>query len=122
MRRPDGFVYGARDGVLPLLVWAAHFAFAYLFVSLGCASGLGELRLVGGVSAMTCVLLLVSVAALAWLAWAGALSARALLETPAPRDTLVEVRLGATLLAFVGVLWTTLPILMLPPCHSGSTG
>jgi len=116
MQRPDEFLYGARQGALPLLVWAAHFAFAYLFVALGCASSVGELRFIG-VSAITWVLLAVSLAALAWLAWIAATTARALLSVPAPRDALAEMRLGAALLAGVGVLWTTLPIAMLPACR-----
>ena len=117
MRISDGFVSGARQGALPLLVWAAHFAFSYLFVALGCIAGLDALRWLG-LSLITWVLVTVSAAVLAWLAWVVVRSAHELRGAISHHDTMAGVRVAAATLAWLGVFWTTLPIVMLPACSS----
>jgi hypothetical protein len=117
MQISDGFLSAARRGALPLLVWAAHFAFAYLLVALGCRAGLDALR-IAGLPVMTWLLLLVSLAALAGLGWLGAVSAVEWRRTIDDRETLAGVRLAAAVLGWIGVFWTLLPILLLPLCKA----
>ena len=106
----DHFFRQLMRGTLPLLVWAAHFIFCYLLAAAQCTPAVmrtgGPDRLLLGIA---------TVAALAiclWLAWrecgilADAKDA-ALLDWAAA--------LGA-LLAFVGILWTGLPILLVSGC------
>ena len=117
MHSPDHFFDGAWQGVWPLLVWASHFAFSYLLVALGCIAGLDAARW-AGVPIITWILLSVSAAALVGLGWLAATSARGLRSAMPRHDTLAGVRAGAALLAWIGVLWTTLPIVVLPVCSA----
>jgi hypothetical protein len=102
-RRPrdDGLVALARQATLPLLVWAAHFGFCYVFVAVACMARWEAPR-------VTATLLAASALAGVWLAVL-------LLAALAHRAGRV-MRAGASALALLGVAWATLPILTLPPC------
>lgn len=113
--REDRFLAGARQGVLPLLIWAAHFFLAYAFVAIGCRAGLDDVR-VAGMPAIMLVLLGVSVLALGWLVGLVVAAVGGRRRDGARHPTLVPVRLAAAVLALVGVLWTTVPMTWLPPC------
>ena len=110
------FLAGVWAGVAPLLLWAAHFAFCYLAVAVGCVDVLGNSPFL---SALQLRLLLVagSVLALAsglWLlrhAW-GAAHAQ-------PASLLAKVRLVGAGLALVAMAWGSVPLALLPLCQPG---
>ena len=116
----------------PLSLWAAHFALCYVGVAMGCvgiARGAGwnltELRwllMVGSVLALGVGFWWVVKGCAGWRA-AERREGRAL--TPAlsrererQREVaaLPAVRATAALLAWVGMLWTAVPLVLLPPC------
>jgi predicted dienelactone hydrolase len=99
----DRFVAHARQAVLPLLAWALHFGFCYVFVAAACRAQ-WEAPLITGT--------LVAASALAGL-WLAGLLAAALRHRPGR-----AVRAGASVLALLGVAWAALPVLVLPlpPC------
>lgn len=99
----DDFVAHSRQAVLPLLVWAVHFGFCYVFLAAAC-SARWQAPLITGT--------LVGASAAAGL-WLAVLLALALRRRPGR-----AVRAGASVLALLGVAWTTLPVfaLPLPPC------
>jgi hypothetical protein len=111
----DRFVAGTLIGALPLLVWAAHFFVAYLTVKTACALGLQRFTF-DGIPLITLLLGLLSAAAIGALLWMIALQRG---ETRRHFDgggTLAIVHTGASVLALAGVLWSTLPIVLVPPC------
>lgn len=99
--RPLGY------GSAPLLVWAAHFFFAYAAVAAGCGTPWQPFLRPG--------LLAISALALAAIGWllCGERGRKGL------HRLLFATRIGNGLLAGVGVAWTTLPLLMLPVCGVG---
>jgi len=107
------FFAGVWAGLLPLLVWALHFAFCYTATAAGCVALLrheaaftaeGLSALLGGATALAavaeCLLLLHACRGV----------------RRAPRDLLPAVRLAGALIALVGILWAGLPVALLPPC------
>jgi drug/metabolite transporter (DMT)-like permease len=108
----DHFWRRLTRGTLPLLVWAAHFTFCYLLAAAQCTPGAlragGPNRLLlGGVT-------LAALALCAWLAW----RERAMLrEDVRDKAGLLDwaAALGAVM-AFVGIVWTGLPILLVEGC------
>jgi hypothetical protein len=108
-RAGDGFVAMVREGVLPLLVWGAHFGFAYVGVALSCVAGWAPAHI-------TALLLAGSALAVLWLAW---LLLAATVWRPSWQRRVRRVRAGAAVLALVAVLWATLPVwwLSASPCR-----
>jgi len=103
MKHGERLVAAARQGLLPLVIWALHFFFAYAAVAVACDAGFAHVgALLLGATALAVVVL----AALAFSAW------RALRQD----GLLAGVRLGAAVLALVGVSWAALPMPLLPPC------
>lgn len=97
-------------GTLPMLVWAAHFAACYVLVAADCrpaaaASGPNRLPLV-----------LITVAALAIcavLAW----RARTTLGSGGEKTALLDWAAAlSALLAFVGIVWTSVPLWFVKVC------
>ncbi len=105
-RSRSSFFRGAWLGAAPLIVWAGHFFGCYSIVALGCDQGWGHLQW---------GLLAFSTLALGGLGWWTAVACRQTLRSPG--STLLQVRLLAALLAMVAILWTSVPLLWLPPCH-----
>ena len=109
----------------PMAVWAVHFVVVYSLVGLACERGV-LLRSVAMLPVLTWILALLTVTALATIAWLGwnALHRwrmlRASAGTPAtPRSSEAFMRLATALLAllaFIAVVFTATPMLMLPPC------
>ena len=108
------FFAGVWAGVAPLLLWAAHFAFCYLAVAVGCVDVLGnspflsllQLRLLlaaGSVLALGTGLWLLR------LAW-GAARAQ-------PESLLAKVRLVGAGLALLAMGWESVPLALLPLCQ-----
>lgn len=114
-RSNDRFVAGALLGALPLVVWAAHFFIAYMTVKAACALDLQRFTF-AGISLVTIFLGLLSAAAIGALLWMIALEGRQARRHFDGGGTLAIVYIGATILALAGVLWSTVPILLVPPC------
>lgn len=116
----------------PLAVWAAHFLAVYIMQGLACGEGWQRHR-VAGFEMVTWWLLLATAVAFALIAWMGAWALRcrrlAAFEVRAAGDADHAVALAArrrrfmavltalvSLVAFIAVAYTTLPVLLLPPC------
>ena len=103
--------------IVALLLWALHFAFCYVLVSVGCTEVLKGaaitpegLRVAAGAATVLALLL------------GGAWLLRACRGFAAGRgDLLPKVRLASAALAFVAMLWTGLPLALVPAC-SGAGG
>jgi hypothetical protein len=111
------FPFFARTwaGLAPLLLWALHFAICYVGVAIGCSAiargaPLGAMPLRVLLAAGTAAAVLVG----AGLVWRGcrAMSAR-------QGDLLPKVQLVGSGLAVVAILWTGVPLAMLPLCGAG---
>ena len=108
----DHFFRQLTRGTLPLLVWGAHFMFCYVLAAAQCTpaamrAGGPDRLLLGGVT-------VAALAVCAWLAWRergmlrdGAREQAGLLDWAAA--------LGAVL-AFVAIMWTGMPILLVDGC------
>lgn len=108
-KRGDGFLASALHGVLPLVIWAAHFFLSYASAEVACALGLQRFT-IGGVAAPIVGLWIMSVAAIATLlvvTMAAVWHGRA---DPESGNTLAAVRIGVGILALVGVVWSAVPI------------
>lgn len=105
----DGFTASALYGVLPLAIWAAHFFLSYASVEVACALHLQRLTL-AGVSAPAIWLWVISAAAIAMLLVLTVVAVRRGRADVESGNTLATVRLGAAILALVGVLWSAVPI------------
>ncbi|MCC6073235.1 hypothetical protein ACFSQU_05835 [Massilia sp. GCM10020059] len=111
MNMRDRFFVRALHGTLPLLVWALHFFASYALVAAQCspavitreAPSVWMLALLSAAAAGCCGLLL-------WRAW---LRVRAADGEPALHDW---AALGSGIMGLMGVVWTSLPLLMLDGC------
>lgn len=104
----DGFTATALHCVLPLVIWAAHFFLSYAGIEVACALDLRRFTL-GGVAAPSLGLWIISAAAIAALCvllWRASRYAKS-------RSMAATVRIGAIVLALVGVVWSTVAIVML---------
>jgi hypothetical protein len=99
MRTRDRFFGQMMRTVLPLLVWAAHFFFCYVYAAE-----------VGGGAA----LVVVSLAAFAAVAVLLARAARQAAQAEGKVRLLHWVALAIALLALAGILLSSVPVLMLP--------
>lgn len=110
---------------LPLVVWALHFVVIYSLQGLACARGLWRMP-VAGLEAMTWALWAVTVAAWlaialltvgAWQVWrrraVADASGRAVDDR---REFLAVLGLLVASIAAVGVLFTVVPVALLPTC------
>lgn len=91
-------------GVAPLLVWAAHFTFCYLFAAALCTPGRGR----DWRWWVLCGVTVVALGAVAWLlrrAWRRGW-----------QNLLAQARLGSAVLALVGIAWASLPLLAAGRC------
>ena len=100
----DRFFRRLWQGSAPFITWALHFFLVYVLVAAGCGTAFE--------SSLRAVLLSASVLALAAIAWPP-LSRRGQCEH---HGLLGASRLGSAVLACIGVLWATLPMLWLPLC------
>lgn len=111
--------------VSSLIVWAAYFVAAYVFLSISCASGLNRVRVLG-VDAVQLVLVLMTVVALALIAWIAVASVRAGRRTrprvsaepwvAERRRFMSRTAVLLAGLAFVATCWMGVSILALAPC------
>jgi hypothetical protein len=105
----DGFWRRLLAGILPLLVWIAHFAFSYGLAAAQCAPA--GLRAGGPDRVLLAGVTLVAIVACAWLAW----RAR---DVPRRIDAglLDWARLVLSVLALVAVAWNAVPMLLVAGC------
>lgn len=108
----------------PMVVWALHLVVVYSLQGVTCGEDLANPRL-AGLHTLTWWLLALTAAAFAALAWMGvrALRARRVSEDDRSSPLLASRRrFAATLtallsaLSVVAVLFTTIPVLLLPGC------
>lgn len=106
----DGFFRQLLRGTLPLLVWAAHFMLCYLLAAAQCTPAVmrsgGPDRVLLGVA--TVVALLVC----GWLLW----RERGILRDAQEAGLLDWAAALSALLAFVGIVWAGLPLLLVSGC------
>jgi len=110
------FFAGVRAGTAALALWALHFAFCYAAVAVGCTA------ILDGGAAITPLqlrLLLAAGTAVAVAAGLRLLYVACRRLGPAQGDLLPKVRLVGAALAVVGMLWTSLPLALLPLCRAG---
>ncbi len=109
----DHFFRDAIKASASLLLWALHFFTLYIFVALACESVLVQSRLFGRplIESVSLLLsLIVSLLALALL-WRAVVLCR--ME---PQKLLPLARLGCALLGLIGIVWTSVPLLILSAC------
>lgn len=108
----EGFTASALHGVLPLLIWAAHFFVSYASAEVACALDLQRFTL-AGVSAPSIWLWIISAAAIATLFVLTLVAVQHGRADAKSGNTQAAVRIGAAVLALVGVLWSAVPIALM---------
>jgi hypothetical protein len=111
------FFAGAWAGAAPLLLWSLHFAFCYGIVAAGCAAILQAGALI---TPMQLRLVLAGGTMAALGLGGGLLLCACHAVRQGQGDLLPKVRLASALLALVGMLWTGLPLALLPVCRAAS--
>lgn len=114
-RARSPFFAGVRAGTAPMALWALHFAFCYGAVAVGCTA------ILDGGAAVTppqLRLLLAAGTAVAVAAGLRLLYVACRRLDPAHGDLLPKVRLVGAALALVALLWTGLPLALLPLCRA----
>ena len=106
----DHFFRQLLRGTLPLLVWAAHFAFCYLLAAAQCTPA--AMRSAGPDRTLLGVATAIALLACAWLLW----RERAIVRTAQEAGLLDWAAALGSLLALVGIAWTGLPLLLVGGC------
>lgn len=100
-----------------LVLWALHFSLIYMVTAVACARGLSTHRLAGlptlpllimGASALALLAMLL-VALRAWGEWKAS-------PRPGAHRFLSLFALSTTPIAALGVVWATIPVLLVEPC------
>jgi hypothetical protein len=97
----ERFFHRLWQGTAPLVLWAAHFFFCYLYAAAGCRRESWAVLL--GVTLLALVLA-------GWLVWAG------WRHGGRPRSLLHMAQRGGALLALVAIGWSALPLLVFGGC------
>lgn len=116
MQADDPLFKRMLGATAPLLLWAAHFAFLYVFVAIACIAGVAA-STVAGVPVLTAVLLLESAAAIAAAAVMLTRSARLLRRRGNAAGLFDVVRAGSALMAVFAIAWVSLPVMFLRTCN-----
>ncbi len=106
----DHFFRRFVRGTLPLVVWAAHFAFCYLLAAAQCTPA--AMRAAGPDRMLLGVATALALAVCAYLAW----RERAILQDAQGAGLLHWAAALGALLALVGIAWTGLPLLLVGGC------
>ena len=109
------FFAGVRAASAPLLLWALHFALCYVAVAAGCTAIAHGASLTP--AALRLALVVAAVLALAlggWLVWR---AWRACLAGDG--DLLPKARFACALMAWIAIVWTGVPLALLPACSAG---
>ncbi len=115
MKPVCGFFTLAWRSSAPLWLWAAHFAFCYAAVAVGCHAGWHE-TMRAGVSALGWMLGTASVLALVLAALSLGLACRRA-ATAHDGGFASRVHALSACLAMTGIAWTSIPLLALPACR-----
>lgn len=106
----------------PLAVWALHFLAVYIMQGLACGEDWQRAR-VAGLELVTWWLLAATALAIAAIAWLGLRALRlrrvAAAETGDDgrrRHFTATVTAATALMALIAVIYTALPVVLLPPC------
>lgn len=112
MRTQDHLFRKLLLGTAPLLVWAGHFFFCYAYAAAAC------LRNWPGRERVLLLATVMAVGAGIWLLWR-ALRAASRKAGPGVRagSLLDWARIGGAVLALTGMLWTSVPLMMLALCR-----
>jgi len=116
----DGFAASAAFSVLPMVIWAAHFFLSYASAEAMCALSLQNVAW-RGVSALNLWLWSISAVAIAALVGLTVAAIRRGRVGAEAGNMQTTVRLGAAILALVGVLWSAVPIAVFDAatvCHA----
>jgi len=97
-------------GSAPLMVWAAHFFFCYVLVAAACTRQAGDATTVKWILAGVSVVAVVATVTMTWPALG-----RIVRNRPA-RGLADTARAVGGVLALIAMLWTSLPIFVLPMC------
>ncbi len=116
MRTDEPLFRKMLAAMAPLLLWAGHFVFLYVFVAVACIAGVAGLK-VAGFPVATVVLLLESVAAMIAAAILLLRSARLLRSRDNQAGLLDVVRAASALLALAAIAWVSMPVLVLRTCN-----
>jgi len=106
----DGFFGKLLRGTLPLMVWAAHFAFCYGLAAAQCTPAM--LRAGGPDRVLPGIATAVALALCAWLLW----RERGILRRAQDAALLDWAAALGALLALVGIAWTGMPLLLVSGC------
>ena len=109
------FLAGMWVGSQPLLLWALHFAARYVTVAVGCTAWLQQ-RPALAPRTISAALIAFTVAAAVLAGWWLWRACRTLSNTQV--DLMPRLRLVTTVMALVGIVWTSIPLLMLPMCEA----
>jgi uncharacterized membrane protein YebE (DUF533 family) len=109
----DRFFYRLWQGTAPLVLWAAHFFFCYLYAASGCRRE--TWAVLAGVT-------LAALAAAGWLAWQAwreeqkEQKGQGEQSRDGPPGLLRMARLGAAILALVAIAWSALALFVSGTC------
>jgi hypothetical protein len=110
---PERFLRRSVSAASPLLLWAAHFFYCYVVVTVGCTTR-GDAAALLAPPTLRWALLLGSALAAVAASW---LVARSCMQVRSGEPGMaLRVRLATGVLALIGIVWTTLPVLVLPLC------
>lgn len=112
---PRRFGAAVWQATAPLLLWALHFFVLYVVVAAGCTRGWADARWAGG-PAVNLALGVFSAAVLVAAAGMVWRSLRGFRESQRRESLLPALRLGSGVLALVGIVWESVPLLMIAPC------
>lgn len=114
MKVPSSFFGATARAMLPLVLWALHFAFSYVAVALGCTAGWHRAA-AGGLSLLQWVLAAGSTAAIA--AIAALIHHDCRLAAYTRHSLISQVRAITGLIALLGIVWASAPPFLLSACH-----
>jgi hypothetical protein len=106
----DRFFYRLWQGTAPLVLWAAHFFFCYLYAASGCR------RETWAVLAGVTLAALAAAGWLAWQAWREEQKEQGEQSRDGPPGLLRMARLGAAILALVAIAWSALALFVSGTC------
>lgn len=114
----DRFALNTLRAALPIAIWGVHFFIAYWVVQFACQLGFQQYG-VFGVSWITVALWTLTAAAIAALVVMIVSDGRRIRAHGEPAEgegVLMFVQIGIAIFALIGVLWSTVPILVAAPC------
>lgn len=100
----DGFFRKLWQGTAPLVLWAGHFFFCYLYAASGCRPETWAV-LVGAT--------VIALAAACWLAWQ---AWRRKTAGGPSRGVMAMAQVGGAILALLAIVWSAFPLFVFGRC------